>query len=194
MKQTKTLSAGKISVIKISTLGMLCAMGVVISPLLRVHGMAPMQHFINVICSVILGPWYSLLNAVMISVLRMAFMGVSILALTGSVFGALLSGLMYRKFKTFISAVTGEIIGTGIIGSLVSYPVYSLFYGKVTPPVITPQFVAGSFAVYTPSFLLGTVIGGTFAYIFLKIMQKNGLLQKFTSQINETGRKSGNED
>jgi energy coupling factor transporter S component ThiW len=178
----------KMTIMKMSVLGMLCAMGVVISPVLRVHGMCPMQHFINVVCSVILGPYCSLLNAVMISVLRMSFMGVSVLALTGSVFGALLSGLLYRQFKTFAAAVAGEIIGTGIIGALVSYPAMALLNGTVKAPSITLPLTAGTIAVYVPSFLLGTVIGGTFAYTFLRILNKNGLLQKFMRQVNGTGK------
>ena len=38
-------------------LAMLVALGVVISPILRVEGMCPMAHFINIVCSVLLGPW-----------------------------------------------------------------------------------------------------------------------------------------
>ena len=35
---------------------MMVAVGVVISPLLRIEGMCPMVHFINVTCAVLLGP------------------------------------------------------------------------------------------------------------------------------------------
>ena len=38
---------------------MMVAVGVVISPLLRIEGMCPMAHFINVTCAVLLGPWYA---------------------------------------------------------------------------------------------------------------------------------------
>ena len=34
---------------------MMVAVGVVISPLLRIEGMCPMAHFINVTCAVLLG-------------------------------------------------------------------------------------------------------------------------------------------
>lgn len=76
-----------------TVLAMLIALGVVISPILRVEGMCPMAHFINIVCSVFLGPWYSLLCATLIGIIRMATMGIPPLALTGAVFGAFLSGV-----------------------------------------------------------------------------------------------------
>lgn len=39
----------KTNVKKMAILAMMVALGVVLSPILRVPGMAPMQHFINVI-------------------------------------------------------------------------------------------------------------------------------------------------
>lgn len=81
---------------KMAILAMMVALGVVLSPILRVPGMAPMQHFINVIVAVLLGPWYALACAILIALLRMWLMGVNLLAVTGAVFGAVLSGLLYR--------------------------------------------------------------------------------------------------
>ena len=77
-------------------LAMLVAIGVVISPILRIEGMCPTAHFINIVCSVLLGPWYSLLCATLIGIIRMMMMGIPPLALTGAVFGAFLSGVLYR--------------------------------------------------------------------------------------------------
>ena len=94
---------------KFILLAMLVAIGVVISPILRVHGFAPTQHFINVVCSVLLGPFYSLACATMIGLIRMSLMGISPLALTGAVFGAFLSGILYNRYKTFLSACIGEV-------------------------------------------------------------------------------------
>ena len=70
------------SILKLVTLAMLIALGVVISPILRVEGMCPMAHFINITCSVFLGPWYSLLCAVLIGVIRMMTMASPPIALT----------------------------------------------------------------------------------------------------------------
>ena len=95
---------------KMAILAMMVALGVILSAILRVPGMAPMQHFINVLVAVLLGPWYALACAILISILRMWLMGVNLLAVTGSVFGAVLSGLLYRATGKQIAAVIGEII------------------------------------------------------------------------------------
>jgi energy coupling factor transporter S component ThiW len=160
MKKSKSL-------LKMIVLSMLVALGVVISPILRVEGMCPMAHFINIVCSVFLGPWYSLLCAAMIGVIRMITMAIPPIALTGAVFGAFLSGVFYRLSKgKIIFAVFGEVIGTGLIGALVSYPVMNFIWGKEG---LTWMF-------YIPSFICGTLIGGSFAYVFLRKFADNGML------------------
>ena len=67
-------------------LSMMVALGVVISPILRVEGMCSMAHLINVTCAVMLGPWYALACAFTIGIIRMVCMGIPPLALTGSCF------------------------------------------------------------------------------------------------------------
>ena len=158
-----------------TVLAMLVALGVVISPILRVEGMCPMAHFINIVCSVFLGPWYSLLCATLIGIIRMATMSIPPLALTGAVFGAFLSGVFYRLSKgKIICAVIGEIIGTGIIGAIVSYPVMTYLWGKE----------GLSWMFYVPSFICGTLIGGSIAYVFLRKMASNGMLPKLQVKLN----------
>ncbi len=165
----------KMNLKKEMLLAMFVALGVIISPILRVEGCCPMQHFINVTCAVILGPGYAVLCAVLIGLIRMMLMGIPPLALTGAVFGAGLSGLFYRWSKQkLIAAVLGEVIGTGIIGAVVSYPVMAGLMGRTG---LTWLF-------YVPSFLLGTVIGGTIAFFFLGALRRAGLLETFKSQLN----------
>lgn len=162
------------SVLKLTVLSMLIALGVVISPILRVEGMCPMAHFINIVCAVLLGPWYSLLCATLIGIIRMAIMGIPPIALTGAIFGAFLSGVFYRMSKgNLIFAVLGEIIGTGIIGAIASYPVMTFFWGKE----------GLSWLFYVPSFILGTLIGGSIAYVFLRKISDNGMLAKVQTKL-----------
>lgn len=150
-------------------LSMLVALGVVISPILRIEGLCPMAHLINIVASVFLGPWYSLLCASLVGLIRMMFMGIPPLALTGAIFGAFLSGVFYRLSKgNILAAVLGEIVGTGLIGSIVSYPIMTYLWGKN----------GLTWAFYIPSFVLATLIGGFIAYLFLKALQKTNMLYK----------------
>ncbi len=165
------------NLLKMIVLSMLVALGVVISPILRVEGMCPMAHFINIVCSVFLGPWYSLLCATLIGVIRMATMGIPPIALTGAIFGAFLSGVFYRVSKgKLIFAVLGEVIGTGVIGAVVSYPVMNFLWGKE----------GLSWLFYLPSFICGTLIGGSIAYVFLRKLADNGMLPKLQNMLSVT--------
>ena len=162
------------SILKLTVLAMLIALGVVISPILRVEGMCPMAHLINIVCSVLLGPWYSLLCAALIGIIRMLTMGIPPIALTGAIFGAFLSGVCYRLSKgKIICAVLGEIIGTGIIGAIASYPVMTLLWGKE----------GLSWLFYVPSFICGTLIGGSIAYVFLRKLAANGALEQMQQKL-----------
>ena len=171
-------------VLRLVLLAMLIGLGVVISPILRIEGMCPMAHLINIVCAVLMGPWYALLCATLIGIIRMTIMGIPPLALTGAVFGAVLSGLLYRASKgKIICAVIGEIIGTGIIGAVVSYPVMEIFYGRT----------GLSWMDYVPMFISGTLIGGSIAFCLLMALSRSGTLREFQQklgiQVYENGKR-----
>lgn len=169
---------------KMVVLSMLVAIGVVISPILRIEGMCPMAHLINVVAAVLLGPWYALFCATLIGIIRMMFMGIPPLALTGAVFGAALSGILYRVSKgKLIWAVIGEIIGTGFIGSIISYPVMAILWGRTD---LTWMF-------YVPSFLGGTTIGSSIAFVLLLQLSKTGNLSKFQKKLGAATYEKANE-
>ncbi|MBP3379620.1 MAG: energy coupling factor transporter S component ThiW [Ruminococcus sp.] len=162
------------NIIRLILMAMMIALGVVISPILRVEGMCPMAHFINVTCAVLLGPWEALICAVIIGLIRMLAMGIPPLALTGAIFGAFFSGLLYRLSKgKLLAAMLGEIFGTGIVGAVISYPVMKFIWGR---DGLTWFF-------YVPSFIAGTLIGGSIAFAFLRKIAQNGQLERFQSQL-----------
>ena len=167
------------NLLRMVMMAMLVAIGVVISPLLRVEGMCPMAHLINITAAVFLGPIDAFAVALMIGVLRMSLMGIPPLALTGAVFGALLSGILYKVSKGKIwAAVLGEIIGTGVIGAIVSYPVMTFLWGRE----------GLSWLFYVPSFICGTLIGGSIAFIFLYQLQRMGALKEIQSKLSGEDR------
>lgn len=167
------------NILRMVVMAMLIAVGVVISPLLRVEGMCPMAHLINITAAVLLGPVDAFIVAVLIGIIRMCGMGIPPLALTGAVFGATLSGILYKVSKGKIwAAVLGEIIGTGIIGAIVSYPVMTYICGRE----------GLSWLFYVPSFTCGTLIGGSIAAVLLYRLQSIGVLKKMQIKLKEGGR------
>jgi len=95
----------------------------------------PVQHAINVLGAVILGPGYATAVAFVISCLRNMFGTGSLLAFPGSMIGACLAGLCYSRFGSVKAAMAGEIFGTGILGGLTAW---------VIPPPFLISTVGGS--------------------------------------------------
>lgn len=118
----------------------------------------PVQHTINILSAILLGPWYAVGNAFIISLFRNILGTGSLLAFPGSMIGAFLTGILYKRFKNNLSALVGEIIGTGIIGALLAFPIAKLILGKD---------VAALFFVVP--FLISTVGGSIIGYILLTV-------------------------
>lgn len=92
---------------------------------------APVQHMVNILCAVLLGPGYGVAAAFAASLLRNLLGLGSLLAFPGSMCGALLCGLMYKKTRNLPATLCAEVFGTGIIGGLLSYPIHCRgLYGR----------------------------------------------------------------
>lgn len=135
---------------------------------------APVQHLVNIVASVFLGPWYSLAIAFITSIIRVATGLGSPLAFPGSMFGALLSGLLYRSFKKIPFAVGGEVIGTSILGGLCAYPIAILVMGKSSGEI--------AFYAYIVPFLISTAGGAVIASVLLFALHKAGIIRKFKGE------------
>lgn len=140
---------------------MLAAIGVLTSHLIYVPvGVAkcfPMQHAVNVIAGVLLGPWYALGTALTISMIR-NFSGTgTLLAFPGSMIGAYLAGVLYLKTGKIEAAALGEVIGTGFFGALLAVPMANLFLGTSK----------AAFALVIP-FAVSSLGGAMIAYFVLK--------------------------
>ncbi|WAW15110.1 energy coupling factor transporter S component ThiW [Peptostreptococcus equinus] len=129
---------------------------------------APVQHIVNVLAAVILGPAYAVAMAFISSFLR-NIMGLgSILAFPGSMIGALLAGIVYKKTKNILTTCVGEAFGTGIIGGLCAYPIALLFMGKVASQL--------AFYVYIVPFLVSTVVGSIIGGVIAISLKKTDII------------------
>lgn len=134
---------------------------------------APIQHLINILCAVFLGPWWGLACAFLASLIRNLTGLGSLLAFPGSMCGALLSGLLYQYFKKLPFAYVGEVFGTSVIGGMLSYPIAYLLMGNTS---------AALFSFVVP-FLISTGGGTIIAIIITLTMQKSGILQQLKKNL-----------
>jgi energy coupling factor transporter S component ThiW len=155
---------------KITISSLLIAIGVIAGNIIfipvGVSKCFPIQHTINILAAVILGPGYAVAIAFCISLLRNILGTGSLLAFPGSMIGALLAGILYRKTKNNLFAVVGEIFGTGILGGLLAFPIANFIMGKKV----------GALFFITP-FLLSTIGGSLIAFFILRILN----LKKLTN-------------
>lgn len=114
----------------------------------------PVQHAVNVIAAVLLGPGPAVVIAFMIGLIRNMLGLGSLLAFPGGMIGALLAGLCYKYSRKNLAAAAGEIIGTGLIASLVAVPFSNLLLGTAF----------GAF-FFLPSFLVSSISGGLIGLI-----------------------------
>jgi energy coupling factor transporter S component ThiW len=149
---------------KLTMSGVLIAIGVALSTFSIPIGASkcvPVQHMVNIIGGVLLGPGYACAMAFVTSLIRNLLGTGTLLAFPGSMVGALCCGLLYRWTKTLPLAYLGEVIGTGVLGAMLAYPIAVFLLGKE----------AALFAYVLP-FLVSTVGGSTVALIVLEALRR----------------------
>lgn len=123
----------KTNINKLAFAGVLTALAVVGSMLsFPVAGSkcAPVQHLVNIMGAVFLGPVWSVGVAFAASLIRNLFGLGTLMAFPGSMVGALLSGLLYKFFKALPAAYIGELFGTSVLGGLLAYPIAKFIVGN----------------------------------------------------------------
>lgn len=142
---------------------LLSALGVVGGSLFEftigVAKVAPMQHLINLISGVLVGPWWAVTQAFMTSLIRNILGTGTVLAFPGSMIGAFCVGWLFQKTKSLLMAAWGELIGTGILGAIVAYPVAKWLMGT-----------NGALWLFVPSFFLSALVGVVAGYVILLSM------------------------
>ena len=154
----------------IARAAVLVAVAVALSPIFIPVGVSkcyPAQHMINIVAAVVLGPAYAVMIAFFAALIRNIFGLGTLLAFPGGMIGALLAGLAYRAFKNTWAAGLGEVLGTGVIGALVS--------AWLAGPVLLGKSIAVGtlIAAFSLSSLGGAIVG----MLALKFLRKVNLWQ-----------------
>ena len=129
---------------------------------------APVQHMVNILAAVTLGPGWGVGIAFTASLLRNILGIGSLLAFPGSMVGALCCGLMYMGTRKLAPTCVAEALGTGILGGIAAYPVAKFLMGA--EPV-------GLF-VYVVPFLVSTVAGSILAFALITVLEKGGVFRQ----------------
>lgn len=159
---------------KLCVAGILCAVAVVGSLFsFPVFGSkcAPIQHMVNILCAVMLGPWYGVSVAFCASVIRNLLGLGSLMAFPGSMLGALLCGIAFWKSRNIPLTLLAEVFGTGILGGLCAYPIAILFMGMQAGEI--------AFYAYIIPFLVSTVGGAVISAVLLGALKNTGVLDTY---------------
>lgn len=168
MKRVTTVNKTK----KMVLTAMLACISFVLNTFVYFPAMAPFQHFVNVIAAVVLGPWYGCASAFICGLMRM-MSGRTIQAVTGAIFGPILGGFLYKKTKNIYLVWVGEVIGTGFLGALASYPFMRWFYG----------LEAVSAFYYIPFYIPSAVVGGCMGVMVYFILKRSGILNRIMNDF-----------
>jgi energy-coupling factor transport system ATP-binding protein len=149
----------------------LVAIGVALAPYtsfpIGIARVNPTQHFVNVVGAVLLGPWWAVVIAAVIGVIRNV-MGVgTLLAFPGGMIGAFLAGYAYRYTRNIFVGALGEVVGTGLIAPVVS--------ALLVAPVLMNEDIA-LFAL-VPSFLGSTVAGAVLGVVALQLLRQADVVE-----------------
>lgn len=170
----------KTNVKKLAIAGIMCAIAVVGSLFsVPVFGSkcAPVQHMVNILCAVLLGPGYGVSVAFCASLIRNLLGLGSLMAFPGSMFGALFCGLMYWKVKKIFPTLIAEVFGTAVIGGLCAYPVAVLLMGQNAGDI--------AFYAYVIPFLISTAAGAVLSGILIYSLEKAGVLRSMQASMEK---------
>ncbi|MGI6034486.1 MAG: energy coupling factor transporter S component ThiW [Limnochordia bacterium] len=148
---------------RLTLMGLLVAIGTLSAHLIWFPaGIAkafPVQHAINVIAGVLLGPIPAAMIALVIGILRNLLGIGTLMAFPGGIIGAYVAGLVYQRTGRTQAAVLGEILGTGLGGALGAFLLARFILG---------QDLAAFFFVIP--FAISSAAGAILAYFILTIL------------------------
>ncbi|MFC7060929.1 energy coupling factor transporter S component ThiW [Halobacillus seohaensis] len=125
----------------------------------------PVQHAVNVMAAITLGPIPAVAIAFVIGLLRNLLGLGTLLAFPGGMIGALLAGYFYKWTKKSFAAASGEMIGSGFIGALFAVPFATVLMGSA----------AGAFA-FIPPFLVSSISGSLLGWFVASRVRQTKLI------------------
>ncbi len=134
---------------------------------------SPVQHMVNVVAGVLLGPGYALGIGFAAALIRNLLGLGSLLAFPGSMIGALLCGLAYKVCPRLPAAYAGEVFGTGVLGAMASYPVAAFLLNNRAAALFT----------FVPSFLVSTAVGAAVSVTVLEALGRTGALGRLEGSL-----------
>jgi energy coupling factor transporter S component ThiW len=120
----------------------------------------PIQHAVNAVAAILLGPWYAAGAALVTALLRYSMHSGSIFAFPGSPFGAIVVGYAYRVFRNDAAALC-EPIGTGPIGATLAALLFQ--------PMAGSHHTVWWFQV---AFLSSSIPGAVLGYIVIRVLRR----------------------
>jgi len=130
---------------------------------------APVQHLVNIIGAVFLGPAWSVGIAFAASLLRNLLGSGSLLAFPGSMVGAFIAGMLYKYIKKLPAAYIGELFGTSVLGGLLAYPVARFLVGSP----------AAAITIYIMPFFVSCAGGTVLAIVIVTALKKAKVFDGF---------------
>ena len=158
---------------KLVTSGMMVALTVALSGLYIPVGASkcfPVQHMMNVLAAVLLGPGWGVGIAFAVSLIRNLMGTGSLLAFPGSMVGA----LVYQKTKKYIPTFIAEVFGTGVLGGMLAYPVAALLMNR-----------EAALFTYVIPFLVSTAGGTLIAAALIAVLARTHALSHMRDLLAE---------
>ncbi|MGP4071735.1 energy coupling factor transporter S component ThiW [Piscibacillus sp. B03] len=132
----------------------------------------PVQHAINVMAAISLGTGPAVLIAFLMALIRNLLGLGTLLAFPGGMIGAFLAGILYNRFKKKGWAAIGEIVGTGVIGALLSFPIANFLMDSASGALF-----------FIPVFLVSCVPGAIIGLVL--ITRLNGQIKRVVNEKHE---------
>jgi len=121
---------------------------------------APLQHTVNAVAGILLGPWYAAGAALVTAIFRYNLHWGTLFAFPGSPFGALVVGYAYRWLRNDAAALF-EPLGTGPIGATLAALAFQ--------PLVGSHHTLWWFQA---AFLSSSIPGAVLGYVVVRVLRR----------------------